>query len=369
MILTAFKSMKYLNSPLRLVSVMSGLSAVLLTSTFSGHASIVHVGRTAEPDANAEAATSNNSPADSTATIERNVTLEAPSTEQSGRKDVPWLGVSTIEASEALASQLNLQPGVGLIVTYLAPDGPAAKAGLRKNDVLVEFDNQPLVHPAQLRKLVRVHNDGDEVKLGYFRAGKRETASVALGHTRMRPGTWEEEGQALKGNLNDLQRQLGDLHIDDLVRQQMHALRESLGNIKIDQKEVQENIRRGMEQARVAIQDALRNVATNDPIRKVLENLAHSGVVVDDKADVVVRSSGQNVKSLVKSDDNGTIVLIRNPRLYLTAHGKDGKLLFDGPIESTEERGKVPAELWSRVEPLLDQMRAPAEEPETKPSQ
>jgi len=33
------------------------------------------------------------------------------------------------------------------------------------------------------------------------------------------------------------------------------------------------------------------------PIRKVLENLAHSGVIVDDKADVVVRSSGKNVKA------------------------------------------------------------------------
>ena len=117
-------------------------------------------------------------------------------------------------------------------------------------------------------------------------------------------------------------------------------------------------------QARKAIQDAMRNVTNAEPLRKMLENLDRSRVVVDDKANVVVRSSGKNVKSVVKSDDSGTLVLIRNPRLYLTVHDKDGKLLFDGPIETQDERAKVPPEVWDRAEPLLDQMhsqREPAE--------
>jgi S1-C subfamily serine protease len=36
----------------------------------------------------------------------------------------------------------------------VAPDSPAAKAGLEKNDVLAELEGQLLVVPAQLRKLV-----------------------------------------------------------------------------------------------------------------------------------------------------------------------------------------------------------------------
>ena len=123
-----------------------------------------------------------------------------------------------------------------------------------------------------------------------------------------------------------------------------------------------------MEEARKAIQEALRTMTNADPVRKVLENFAHSGVVVDDKADVVVRSSGRNVKSMVRSDDSGTIVLVSNPKLHLTAHNKEGKLLFDGPIESTEDRTKVPPDLWDRVEPLVKQMRSEAEEPDPKDS-
>src|SRR5882724_4363828 len=59
-----------------------------------------------------------------------------------------WLGVSTSEASETLSSQLNLRPGVGLVINYVASNSPAAKAGLQKNDVLVRLDDQSLVHPA-----------------------------------------------------------------------------------------------------------------------------------------------------------------------------------------------------------------------------
>jgi hypothetical protein len=289
------------------------------------------------------------------------------------RKNVSWLGVSTLEASEALASQLELPPGVGLLVIYVAPDSPAAKAGLRKNDVLTQFDSQSLVHPAQFRKLVRVRKAGTEIKLQFYHAGKQQDATVTLGSTRLGASSWQEGEHALQGNWEDLQNQFHELHLDDAVRTQMKALRQSLGSIKLDQKEVQEDIRRGMEEARQAVRDALRNATNSDsalaPLRKVLENLAHSGVVVDDKADVEVRSSGKSVRSVVKSDDNGTLVLLRNHGLYLTAHDKDGKLLFDGPVETAEQRAKVPSEVWERVEPLLEQIHSGGEQPETKESQ
>ena len=76
-------------------------------------------------------------------------------------KDRIWLGVGVEEASEALADQLGLDSGVGLVVTHVSADSPVAKAGLKKNDVLVELEGQALVHPAQLRKLVQARKPGD----------------------------------------------------------------------------------------------------------------------------------------------------------------------------------------------------------------
>src|SRR5678809_483964 len=56
------------------------------------------------------------------------------SVEAVSRKDWPYLGIATVEASEALSAQLGVRSGTGLVVTYVAPDSPAAKAGLQKHD-------------------------------------------------------------------------------------------------------------------------------------------------------------------------------------------------------------------------------------------
>src|SRR5215813_3745338 len=50
--------------------------------------------------------------------------IEPVTDEEHVSKSAAWLGVSTIEASEALASQLDLQPGVGLVVTYVVAESP-----------------------------------------------------------------------------------------------------------------------------------------------------------------------------------------------------------------------------------------------------
>jgi len=90
---------------------------------------------------------------------------------------------------------------------------------------------------------------------------------------------------------------------------------------------------------------------------------------VDNDATVTVRSTGQSVKSFVKADDSGTLVLVCNPKPHLTAHDKDGKLLFDGEIDTAEQRAKVPPEVLKKAEPLLEQVGAKAaEEPEAKPA-
>jgi len=44
-------------------------------------------------------------------------------------------------------------------------------------------------------------------------------------------------------------------------------------------------------------------------------------------------------------------VIVATPNKRLTAHDKDGKLLFDGDIETPEQQQKVPAEVWEKVKP------------------
>src|SRR6185436_15181751 len=108
-------------------------------------------------------------------------------------REVTWLGVSTEEAPEALASQLGLRSGQGLVVVYVAPDSPAAKAGIQKHDVLVELGDQLLVDPAQLRKLVQMQKEDDTIKLTLHRGGKKQTVSATLAKKTVVSGMKLEE--------------------------------------------------------------------------------------------------------------------------------------------------------------------------------
>jgi Ethanolamine utilization protein EutJ (predicted chaperonin) len=64
----------------------------------------------------------------------------------------------------------------------------------------------------------------------------------------------------------------------------------------------------------------------------------------------------------VKTDDNGTYVIVANPKMRLTAHDNKGNLLFDGEIETAEQQKKVPKEVWAEVKPMLKQMQNPQAE-------
>src|SRR5262249_12159313 len=123
---------------------------------------------------------------------------------------------------------------------------------------LVRFDDQELVHPAQLRKLVLMHKEGDEVKLGYYRGGKEHSVSVTLGKAPHR-SSWDDAQRAFELKLNDWKHLFEDNgQLKEQINQNVDKLRQSLGNLKMDD-EFKASIRRGVEDARKALREALQN--------------------------------------------------------------------------------------------------------------
>jgi hypothetical protein len=285
--------------------------------------------------------------------------------EKSASKEVAWLGVSTEESSEALTSQLGLQAGEGLLVTYVASDSPAAKAGLQKNDLLVEMDGQKLVLPAQLRKLMQMHKEGDQVVLTYYRGGKKDDATATLGKTKIGFAALGESGL---DSLKQLKFQLKDLSLDG-VKENMNQLHEALARAGVDREKIQIEVRRGLDDARKAIAEAMTEVrhATHGShaAQQALEDLAHKGVEVDKDATVTIKSRNESVRTMVKTDDTGTYVVVASPKKHLTAHDKDGKLTFDGEIETSEQQDKVPRGVWEKVQPMVEQLNQSKEDAPT----
>ena len=276
-------------------------------------------------------------------------------------KEVAWLGIFTEEASEALSSQLGFKSGEGLLVLYVAPDSPASKASLQKNDVLVEMGDQLLVHPLQLRKLVRSKKEGETIKLGFFRQGKKQSASATLAKTIDNSGSWE------RNMLSDgLQVELGEM-INDGMRD---AMKNVPGSIGPNKHAITIEVQRSMEEARKALKEALSQNSHAHSVfgsgSKDLEAFAFGKVKIEDDATVVVKKDANSVKTILRTDETGTYIIVADPKKRLTAHDKAGKLLFEGEIESEEQQKKVPRELWNRIKPMLEQFGKP-EDQESKP--
>jgi hypothetical protein len=100
-----------------------------------------------------------------------------------------WLGLETAPPSPQLVDHLDLKPGFGLIVTHVMEESPAAKAGVKVNDILLRLGDQELVNFEQLSVLVRSKGEGDKVMLTVLRKGKEQKLEVVLG-TRDMPEGW-----------------------------------------------------------------------------------------------------------------------------------------------------------------------------------
>lgn len=96
----------------------------------------------------------------------------------------PFLGVLFCPVPEAILDHLPQLPRAGgVLVTHVLPASPAAKAGLRRHDILLQYDAEKIRDGDHLARLIRTSKDGQEVSLLLVRAGResRVTAKLTLG--------------------------------------------------------------------------------------------------------------------------------------------------------------------------------------------
>jgi len=98
--------------------------------------------------------------------------------------DAPWLGVGWQDLDDATRAQVpDLPPGIGFVVPRVELGSPSDRAGVKPNDLVWKLGEQWIVNRHQLLTLLRLHKEGDEVKLGIYRSGKAMEIPVVLGRT------------------------------------------------------------------------------------------------------------------------------------------------------------------------------------------
>ena len=92
-----------------------------------------------------------------------------------------WLGVAIQRISPDLLKAFNLDDTHGALVSDVVADGPAAKAGLQRGDVIIEFQGHKVQDSTELPRMVAAIAPGTKVQLEVLRAGKKMTVPVTLG--------------------------------------------------------------------------------------------------------------------------------------------------------------------------------------------
>lgn len=91
-----------------------------------------------------------------------------------------WLGVYVQKVTPEIASSFDLKDDEGALVSDLAPDGPAEKAGIKRGDVVVEFNGKKVKDISDLTNLAAETAPGTEVDVKIIEDGKTKTIKVKL---------------------------------------------------------------------------------------------------------------------------------------------------------------------------------------------
>jgi hypothetical protein len=254
--------------------------------------------------------------------------------EKAPKVPMTFLGVETSQVPDVVSEQLGLPKGLGLVVEYVVPNSPAASAGIQQNDILKMLNDQILIEPSQLRKLLQTFSDGTDVTLTILRKGQEQKITVKLAKKEMpqrhslMPGENHDEhwdfdetgdlGEQMQELKEQLQEQLGDAQ---------------RGMIRGAVMKAHEAARRAREDARRAARE-IRILSNDDGALKATKiDLGNAQIVFcDGKGEMKV----ENV----------------NGKKLLTAKDPQGKLLFSGLVETKEDLDKVPADVRERYERL-----------------
>jgi serine protease Do len=100
---------------------------------------------------------------------------------RSGKVVRGWLGVSIQSITPELAKQFNVKGENGVLVSDVAENGPAEKGGLKRGDVILEYDGKKTDEPSQFRNMVANTAPGEEHPLKVLRDNKPLTIRVTIG--------------------------------------------------------------------------------------------------------------------------------------------------------------------------------------------
>jgi serine protease Do len=243
-------------------------------------------------------------------------------------KSQPFLGVVTDPLEPTLSAQLGLTDGLGLIVNHVLSDSPAEKAGLQEHDILKQINDQLIADSEQLAALIRHYGKDTEVTLTIVRKGQEQKLTAKVGEHQaperrpLRPGGFGSFPgvPAFDGNMENFQRRMDDWRRDMQDRAGTWTNRVPPPRSSAD---------------------VLRDVAPGGPDVKVEQD------------QVRTRWNTSNARIVLKDDAGEIEVNSENGKRTMVAKDAKGETVFNGPIDTEEQRKAVPEMFRKKLESVM----------------
>ncbi|MBL8213967.1 MAG: Do family serine endopeptidase [Bryobacterales bacterium] len=138
-----------------------------------------------------------------------------------GRVRRGQLGVGIQPLTPELAQSLGINNARGVLINSVTPGSPAEKAGIRRGDVILSLNGQPVTDTNSLRNRIAAAGPNADVKLGILREGREQEVTARLAESQ---ASADAAGQDTPGapNANASQGRLGvavEPVTADMVRQ------------------------------------------------------------------------------------------------------------------------------------------------------
>jgi len=242
-----------------------------------------------------------------------------------------YLGVGGSQVPELLGEHLKLEPGHGVVVRSLDPAGPAAMAGLTQNDVITKVAGKPVGSHEGLRDAVSAMKPGEEIDVDYIHQGVAKIAKIALA------GMPDQAGAIVGGELKPMER----LMLDGMPQDQAKRIQDA----------IQQNLK-AFEDLQRDGDPGMPEQLLGDAMRKRVEQMM-KGIQLQG----ALNGNGVNFQSsgtirMLNPDGSGVELMSQNGGKQVRVLGKNGKVEWEGPYDTPQDKEAVPKEYRDRIDNL-----------------
>lgn len=240
-----------------------------------------------------------------------------------------FLGIVSNDVPEMLADHLGLKAGEGVIVRSLVPQGPAAKAGLAENDVILKVGGKPVGSPKDITGEITSHKPGDAIAVELIHQGKPSKLDITLG-TKPEEIAASDPMPLDAGQLDGIPKDLAD-RIKKAIAGNLGGLDLQLG---ADDADVGPQMEEAMRELKQRMQGAM-------------------GQALLPPDDAAAKSQVQGAATIRMKDAQGSVeVKSADGSKEVTLRDQQDNVTWNGPWDTAQDKEAAPPDVRKRVESL-----------------